>query len=632
MNKINLKFVELLFGIFVIILIFFMFNLNCNCLSIREISIIFSLIASFELVMGILIWYVKNKTFNHPFLYFVLTCYICWFGQMIFRSFGLSSVNEVIIDSFDVIEFFTTAKYAVVGFGCFILGGVLFCKKHEFNLRENQYFADKKLYTVVTIIALCMIIFSIGFHYQTLISAAISSIKNGYLSIFANEQTGISKSLSNIIDNFSLFFWPGMFLLLVTNHKNFKVFGIFAFFAFLDVILLFIIGTRSDALALILTCLWLYTTIYKKVDFKFLIILLLLGIILFRFIGVIAVFRIIEDRSLNNFISLFFNLESNQVFEVLREFGFNIFSLHYTIKLIPHVKFYSLGYTYFASIMAIIPSLFMGGFSFSDAAALPEWLMHTLNMDYGPGYSILAESYYNFGFFGIFAMLFLGYLLFKVLFNDKKGDWGIINTAFIATFLYTNLFIARDTSLFIFRKLFYLIIIPTFIIKLLYKYSETKILSTFFKFINKFIHKLENSVFVNTNKKILIIDDNKKAMKIKKNLEIKGYNVILYKNYNENGITKIFKRIELYKFIKKQKINIIVCFFGDLGYSLCNKSNFINARKILLVNTDIKSKNRKLISENFDLILKKKSNKNISEQIYKCFSLGCEVNGKTNNG
>lgn len=569
--------------LFLLIVNLFFFN-NMN-LTIDVISIIYSVIATFELVLGMILWSKKGLNINHPFVYFMITCFICWFGQMLFVALGFDSVNDIVIKSFNPNEFLITAKYAVLGFGCLFLGGILFSKQSNYNQDTQKYIEDKQLYKIATIVALFMILFGVIPHYYTLFSSLVKSLQDGYFAVFGNSYEGIFRSIYNVFSSLSMFFWPGMFLLLVANRNNKKVFLSIGACIVLEVLVLFMIGTRSEALALLLTFFWLFTTFYKKINLKFFLIMLLIGFLLLRLLGIVNAIRTSETRTLGYFIELFFTLPLGYSFEILREFGFNIFSLHHTIRLVPSVQDFGLGYTYFASIMAVIPSLLMGGYSFSNAAALPEWLMTTLNMDYGPGYSILAESYYNFGLLGFIAMFAIGIIISKIFNNQKKGDWQILYNAFICTFLYTNLFIARDTVLLVVRKYFYLIIIPIFFIKFLHKNAKMPFIAKCLNFLNPLVNFFAKDNFPSMNKNILIINNNldqKMVNKIENIFQDTGYQLDIYNDYSDSNTVKRF--LKFIRKINSKSYFMVLCSCGDIGYLTCKIHPFVNFKKYLITN------------------------------------------------
>lgn len=467
-----------------------------STLSIQILSLIFGIVSVIELLLGMYIWYKKNGTLNSAFIYFILSCYVCWFGQIVVCGLNLLPKYLVDITNFASGPFIHTGTFALIGFGALFFGGIL---KYENKTKviENKKVRNKNLSKALLIVGLLMIIISVFGHYYDLISKLIISLKYGYASLY--EQVKAPSPIYNIFSNLKMFFWPGMFFLLMACKGNKKVFNIVLGIALVDIILNFVIGSRSDALVIILAMFWFYTNEYKSIKVKGYMGIVVILIILLHLISTIASFRLLPNKTLLLFVKELFNFNNNAIVKTINEFGFNIFSLHHTMLLIPSTKFYSLGYTYFASIMAIIPSALMGGFSFSTAAGLPDWLKTSLNMDYGPGYSILAESFYNFGYFGIFAMFIIGILAGKLVSNRFKGDKKIVKNGIIAIIIYLNIFIARDTFLMVFRKMFYTLVIPLLLVWFFYKIYKNKSKNKFYiKFKNisnktyLFFNKLEN--------------------------------------------------------------------------------------------------------------------------------------------
>ena len=55
-------------------------------------------------------------------------------------------------------------------------------------------------------------------------------------------------------------------------------------------------------------------------------------------------------------------------------------------------------------------------------ANVGDWLEEVLNYDHGIGYSMTAESYINFGWFGLIIMFIFGAILVNLLANTKRVD------------------------------------------------------------------------------------------------------------------------------------------------------------------------------------------------------------------
>lgn len=459
------------------ILLLGIFKNFCHFNSISSACTFFAIINILLFLYGLLIWYKEYKTFNSPCIYFVLACFLCWYGQIIVRGFNLLPNSLIEIDLFDVNSFINTGSFLTAGFNLLFSGIIIFYKNNKLDIDYSKtQIENKNLKIALTFVSLLLIILGIYGHYSELIKNIIQVIKYGYASLYDNKQP--TSGLINILTNFKMFFWPGCLMLMISNKNNNKIYKFILFIACLDVVLCMLSGARSDALSLILTLFWLTYSEFKHLNFKKLLMYCLFVLVGIKLFNVINDFRISDDKSIKLFLSLLVSTNSNAIVDFLSEFGFNIFSLHHTMLLIPSTKPYAYGYTYFASIMAVVPSLLMGGYSFSKKAALADWLKNTLNMNYGPGFSILAESYYNFGYFGIVCMFFIGGVIGTVMKNVNNGDKRIVKVIIITILFYSNIFIARDTFLMVFRKATYTIIFPLILAFLIKKVLDSKTLSS----------------------------------------------------------------------------------------------------------------------------------------------------------
>lgn len=90
-------------------------------------------------------------------------------------------------------------------------------------------------------------------------------------------------------------------------------------------------------------------------------------------------------------------------------------------------------------------------------------------MDYGPGYSLIAESYYNFGWFGIVAMFFLGVIIQKCFTNKKVDDKRVLYDAEICIVLYFLTLVVRNSLALFFRNIFFGVLLPIIFINILSK-------------------------------------------------------------------------------------------------------------------------------------------------------------------
>ena len=114
------------------------------------------------------------------------------------------------------------------------------------------------------------------------------------------------------------------------------------------------------------------------------------------------------------------------------------------MQLIPYAFNYHYGQSYFFGLLGIFPNIFGGTHIAVKYAGMAGWLMRTLDMSFGPGFSAPAEAYYNFGWFGIIALVVIGYIIAKFL-NENRDDLGNLGTfAQVAAFIVLFSFPRRD--------------------------------------------------------------------------------------------------------------------------------------------------------------------------------------------
>lgn len=120
---------------------------------------------------------------------------------------------------------------------------------------------------------------------------------------------------------------------------------------------------------------------------------------------------------------------SDLILSVIEEMGFNFTSLCFVMDYMPFKSPFRLGMSYLVSIVLLIPK------SFGLKSAYPKlqsylgetWLWNANNLydrsflSFGVGFSLVAESYYNFSWWGILTMIPLAWIITSLL-KDKKND------------------------------------------------------------------------------------------------------------------------------------------------------------------------------------------------------------------
>ena len=421
-------------------------------------------------IMTLLAYYYFQKKHhgarNNPYNLFVLGAFVCWLGQVILICLNIKTQDKQIISGFVPNELFSSAMYVTLCLGLIGLAGLIILKGSTYDNHDNQN-DDKILLKCVRYTGAILTLIGSYSFFNTKIINVQRAFDYGYGNIFGQQA---NSNTPGILSNISMFFIPGIILLLISYKKNPLKRALIMVPVVISIVLSFAAGGRGGALSIIIAIFWLYTVEFSIVTRRKLIPLIIVALLILGATNTLKEYRVAEVKNFQTFANIYKRDGIGQyaVIGALNEFGYNIFSTYYTMKIIPDQQAYAKGYTYLASALAILPSSAYGGHSFSQEAGLPDWLQRTLGLDYGPGYSIAAESYYNFGWNGLYAIFGVGAVLASFLRNTYIGQRKSLRNAFIAILLYTNLFIARDTSLMVFRKYAYTVLLPMVMIAIFY--------------------------------------------------------------------------------------------------------------------------------------------------------------------
>lgn len=261
----------------------------------------------------------------------------------------------------------------------------------------------------------------IAYAYQMVSLFSVYSA-SGYSDAYESiSGTSLFIKLVNIIAKFFPFL---LFLLLAAyrdnKRKRLPIIITLLFISFLN----FAIGNRSEPICYIMAVLWFYrryaeNKAEKRRAARWLMITALLLLIIVPIIGEA---RNTGELSLATVLNSFSGTESaiEQIKKTIISMGWSAFPTIKTMYLIPSLYNYHYGQSYFFALLAIIPNIFGGTHIAVKYAGLPQWLKKALHMSFGPGFSMPAEAYYNFGWMGIAAMPFLGLLIAKIL--DESAE------------------------------------------------------------------------------------------------------------------------------------------------------------------------------------------------------------------
>ncbi|WP_271397037.1 O-antigen polysaccharide polymerase Wzy [Salinicoccus roseus] len=428
------------------------------------------------LLWGVIIFKKVKKTYFNPYTIFFICYYLFSYGQIFLFSIGAEYSNFNLIRIFPENEIILYSIFFCVGTCFMLLGALVAIRKDIFQqidkINEKNH-ENHLLKNAVKMVAWVMLFASAPVYLNNLISNMLRSINQGYQSLY---NASDASSVSNIVDSLGMWFIASMFLLLVIYKSNkLARYTIVLTLGFV-IVGSFIMGVRSIAMGLLFSLVFLYDIEVRKISKKGKLFLFFGILLIIYLLPVIQTFRGLDNRTISEFLNLVQEMYAdNLLIDLIGELGGSMQPWLLTYDLIPDYSSFKLGESYIAAFFAVIPSFFLGGYSFTESAHLSGWLMEAKNMSYGPGFSILAESYYNFGWFGIVFMFAIGWLIFKFLSNNMfKGDILIYKNVFSAIALYFFITAARSSLYLGVRREVYAIIIPIFAIIIIYNLLKNR--------------------------------------------------------------------------------------------------------------------------------------------------------------
>lgn len=412
------------------------------------------------LLWGLYVFKKLTHTNINQYSIFYLCYFIFSYGQLILFSVGIEYDKFLVLRVFpqgDVIKY---CLFFCISTCFFFLGALLAIKK---DLQHGKIFAEEEpsntLLRAVKIVAWALFFIAAPIYLFGLVTNVMISITQGYNAIY---DINDSSPLSNIITSLSMWYVPSLFLLSWSYKQSRVAMCSITLLIAASIICVLIIGARSTAVAMIFSYIFLWNTIIKKLNKKNVFIILLLLFLFFTILPIIQVYRGTSGKSIESFLTLLIAMyDGNKSVEIIGELGGTMQVWLRIFEIIPSIYSFKFGESYLASLLACIPSLLMGGYSFTQDAQLAGWLQNAANMTYGPGFSMHGEAYYNFGWWGMPFMLVVGWVFFMFLNNGIiKGKLLSLKDTFSAIALCAFITTARGSMYLSIRKEIYMIVLP----------------------------------------------------------------------------------------------------------------------------------------------------------------------------
>lgn len=460
MKKIGKKTImKIVYGIWLLtVCMFLYFYPDCDLM-------ILAWIANISYIILILNIYLVKKDFFDFSIIFMTFIFLFCNGQIFLYSLGINMEKRLVFVDNTQREIIRATNYFILSF-LFMGLGILIVNKNKPDTNEK---VSDEFNNAIKYVAFLFLIVSIVPYLYNLFKALIITRSGGYGNIYKNESSSTSIGIGYI----TRFFIPSLLLLLYSYKDNKIKRNIIMIICLIIAGLGLIIGGRGEPISIIVIIILYYYKYIKKFKGKQLFKLFIIAMLVVTIIPIVAKTRS-GTYSLRETVDLIFEGNNSPIIETISELGGTMNAWCLTDKVVPSVQDFKHGESYLASIIMIIPKVFLGGYSFASKAALDTWLQNILNMSYGPGFNIFAETYYNFGWYGGIAFSIILGLFFGKMLNLKSKDIQKNELLKILSFifLFNSLTIARFPFHSTIRNIVYLYVIPYLLIMLIYNKNK----------------------------------------------------------------------------------------------------------------------------------------------------------------
>ena len=391
---------------------------NINSMDIDTALRMISAVSAISFIIELILWKRISNELISPFIVFFITLYFFCCGQSLGWIFGIKMGER---DLWYRTTYGTTHEvllkgmcYSMIGITCFFLGAVLQTKldQQHTDKKRNQFAYEDIISAYQNVGKIMLFICVPAFVANTFQTLMIVST-NGYLGIYANAYN--SSPLARILSIIADYYQPCMLILLLGYKDNPGKRRLILVAMLLDVISALYMGGRSGAFMCVLGILVAYHYFIHQFQKKEVFGMGVTGYLAMAISNGISLNRAESGRSVFDIFTGIFSAH-NVITEFIGELGWNLSSICWTMNLVPQYYPFRYGMSYLVSLLTFIPSTFFpNGHPIVKWANIGDWLQAALNQTSGPGYTMIAESYINFGWFGFIALVIEGYIVSRFI-------------------------------------------------------------------------------------------------------------------------------------------------------------------------------------------------------------------------
>lgn len=361
--------------------------------------------AYIEIIYIFTSWRSLGNSWIDAYTVFIIAYVLFSIGQPLLDVFNATTQDRCLLLRSDIsIQSYYEAEYVSMLFINFFHFGAMLSPSPKYHIKNsfpNVVHSETK--GITTASNIFMVLSAPFYIYKLVVWAAIASVA-GYHELYEVEYMGVSPFVMVMGD----FFIPSVIAKLFISEYTGKKLTMSRIIAVCFVLLPnFYVGLRNEAVVLIMSWVIIYCKLHKITPRMAIIGLASL------YLGLVMLNLIIETRNeTTKSIEVYqADMEADPALSTITEMGFSMFTLCHTIDIVPDTEDWRLGSSYLIAPTVIIPNLgFWDVHPAQKYSNLGRWLTNRLGTTFGTGFSMNAEAYINFGYFGAIIVLVLGIL------------------------------------------------------------------------------------------------------------------------------------------------------------------------------------------------------------------------------
>lgn len=367
---------------------------------------------------------IMQKSIFTPLILIFLSFWIFQFGLPIVYVF-VENYRNFYINLFDYKTIINGSIYSLFSIQIFAISVSLVLmkanKKSKSIFEKVKWLNETKL---VSKAALVLFIFTGIIALPLIFYSAYATVTQGFF-VAGTRSYLSSNAIFRLVQTF---FFPAGLLFLCFNDVKTNICGkVVAITLLMYCIFQMVAGDRTNGLTGVLVLIYYYFFATKDNEFtkskkiKGMFRQMMFGVIL---IAVVILLVYIAKARVSDVKLSIKEVVTDGIFKsFFAELGFNFTTICFVMKYVPSITNFQYGLTYLSSIVCLIPkSIDPTGIITSLSERLGEVWLFNINqtqygglLDFGVGFSVIGESYYNFGWYGCLVFFIIGWIVAVLL-------------------------------------------------------------------------------------------------------------------------------------------------------------------------------------------------------------------------